>query len=108
MQQHTTGKATPMDDEQQQQTQPDESKPNGPDQVGDDAPAETFDIVTVTWEGKSWNVPKDRGRWDMNVQFEFEEGNETRGLLILLGGSAENVYKARAEVYDVCKTKAQL
>lgn len=53
-------------------------------------------------------MPKDRGRWDMNVQFEFEEGNKTRGLLILLGGAAENLYRTRAEVYEVCKTKADL
>lgn len=51
-------------------------------------------------------MPKDRGRWDMNVQFEFEEGNRIRGLLILLGG-AENLYKTRAEVYEGCKTKAE-
>lgn len=44
----------------------------------------------------------------MNVQFEFEEGNKTRGLLILLGGTAENLYKTRAEVYEVCRTKADL
>lgn len=52
-------------------------------------------------------MSKDRGRWDMNVAFEFEEGNDVRGVLILLGGAPENLYKTRAEVYEVCKTKAE-
>lgn len=42
----------------------------------------------------------------MNVQFEFEEGNNIRGLLILLGGP-DNLYKTRAAIYQVCKTKAE-
>lgn len=61
----------------------------------------------MTWEGNSWNVPKDRGQWDMNVQFEYEEGNSMRGTLILLGGGPENLYKTRADVAKFCKTKAE-
>lgn len=91
-------------DEENQEQQHSPSDEHSPNPDGDD----DFEIVTITWSGKSWNVPKDRGRWDMNVQFEFEEGNKTRGLLILLGGAAENLYQARADVYEVCKTKAEL
>lgn len=84
------------------QQQPD-TTPATPD--GDDNSDPHTELVTVTWEGKSWNVPKDRGKWDMNVQFEFEEGNTGRGLLLLLGG-ADNLYKTRAEIYEICKTQA--
>lgn len=42
----------------------------------------------------------------MNVSFEYEEGNNMRGTLILLGG-IENLYKTRAEVATICKTKAE-
>lgn len=93
-----------MDDEENQEQQHSPRDEHSPNPTGDN----DFEIVTVNWAGKSWNVPKDRGRWDMNVAFEFEEGNDIRGLFFLLGGGTENLYKTRAEVYEVCKTKAEL
>jgi hypothetical protein len=90
-----------MDHDESQEQQHSPSDEQSPNPAGDN----DFEIVTVTWNGKSWNVPKDRGRWDMNVQFELEEGNNMRAILILLGG-AENLYKTRAELHEVCKTQA--
>lgn len=73
---------------------------------GDIAPE--FELVTITYRGKTWNVPKDRGQWDMNVQFEFEEGRRMRGLFVLLGGSPENIPDTKAEVYRVCRTNREV
>lgn len=65
-------------------------------------------MVTVEWRGARWQIPKDRGLWDMNVQFEFEEGRRLRGLLTLLGGAPEYIDKARREVYAVARTSREV
>lgn len=67
-----------------------------------------FELVTITYRGRTWNVPKDRGQWDMNVQFEFEEGRRMVGLFTLLGGSPENVPAAKSQVYSVCRTNREV
>lgn len=67
-----------------------------------------FELVEVEWRGARWQIPKDRGLWDMNVQFEFEEGNRLRGLLTLLGGSPSGIGKARREVYAVARTNREV
>lgn len=65
-------------------------------------------MVTIEWRGQRWNIPKDRGLWDMNVSFEFEEGNRLRGLFTLLGGSPENIPKARQQVYAIARTSREV
>lgn len=77
------------------------------DKKADDIAPE-FELVTVTYRGKTWNIPKDRGQWDMNVQFEFEEGRRMRGFFVLLGGSPENVAKTRDVVYSICRTNTEV
>ena len=70
--------------------------------------APEFELVSISYRGHTWNVPKDRGQWDMNVQFEFEEGRRLRGLLLLLGGAPELVDKARREVYAIARTNREV
>jgi hypothetical protein len=79
--------------------------PAAPLPVGD-APtiAPEFELVTVEYQGMRWNVPKQRGQWDMNVQFCFEEGRRLMGTFILLGGSPENVARVKEQVYSKCRT----
>lgn len=79
--------------------------------TGDDANkdiAPAFELVEITWRGKTWTIPKDRGQWDMNVQFEFEEGRRMRGLLILLGGSPDNIARTKEEVYRLARTNGEV
>lgn len=64
--------------------------------------------MDIEYNGARWRVPKDRGQWDMNVQFEFEEGRRLRGLFILLGGSPENVTPVKNQVYSVCRTNREV
>ena len=70
--------------------------------------APEFELLTLEWRGATWNVPKDRGQWDMNVAFEFEEGNRMRGLFTLLGGSPAGINEARRQVYKVCRTQTEV
>lgn len=70
--------------------------------------APEFELLTLEWRGQSWNVPKDRGQWDMNVAFEFEEGNRMRGVFTILGGSPAGINEARRAVYKVCRTQAEV
>lgn len=70
--------------------------------------APEFELVTITYQGRTWHVPKDRGLWDMNVQFDFEEGRRIHGTFTLLGGSPENVDAIRAQVYPICRTNREL
>lgn len=78
------------------------------DDTTDTAIAPEFELVEVTYRGMTWHVPKDRGQWDMNVQFEFEENRRLRGFLVLLGGSVENIDIARRQLYSVCRTNAEV
>lgn len=70
--------------------------------------APEFELVELEHRGLKWTVPKDRGQWDMNVQFEFEEGNRLRGFCVLLGGSPAHIAKARNEIYRVCRTAGEV
>lgn len=102
-------------DEHPQNSNPDSEAAVGipPEAPGDSTPTPApilpeFDLVEIEWRGARWQVPKDRGLWDMNVQFEFEEGNRLRGLLTLLGGSPSGIGKARREVYAVARTNREV
>lgn len=88
-----------------------------PDRIGDGTdPAfaadvdPAFALVEIEYRGQKWLIPKDRGQWDMNVQFEFEDGNRMRGFFILLGGSpsVDDVQRIRAQVYKVCRTNVEV
>lgn len=70
--------------------------------------APEFELVTLEHRGLKWDVPKHRGQWDMNVQFEFEEGNRMRGFCVLLGGSPNEISRVRNEIYKVCRTYAEV
>jgi len=84
-----------------------EAGDNATDDKKDDAKP-TFETVTIEWRGKSWKIPKERGLWDMNVQFEFDDGRRMRGFLILLAGSLENLDAVRAQVYSVARTNFEV
>ncbi|WP_431231532.1 hypothetical protein ACQ856_18390 [Mycolicibacterium psychrotolerans] len=64
--------------------------------------------MTLEYKGHKWEIPKDRGLWDMNVGFEFEEGRKLRGLFTLLGGSPAGVEKARRGVYAFARTATEV
>jgi tartrate dehydratase alpha subunit/fumarate hydratase class I-like protein len=66
------------------------------------------DTVTVQWRDLEWTVPKDRNTWDMNVQFEFEDGRRVRAICTLLGGGPEGLTKVRNQVYAAAKTAGEL
>lgn len=75
-------------------------------QDGDDNGAAT---VTVQWRNLEWTVPKDRLEWDMNVQFEFEDGRSVRAIFTLLGGNGpDGLRKVREQVYAEAKTAGEL
>lgn len=89
-------------DEDQQHTEDSGTAPA--DQAGD-SPAET---VTVQWRDLEWTVPKDRLAWDMNVQFEFEDGRSVRAIFTLLGGGPDGLRKVREQVYAAAQTAGGL
>lgn len=78
-----------------------------PDDVNKNIAPE-FELVEITHRGMKWNVPKARGQWDMNVQFEFEEGNRLRGFCILLGGSPAEINRVRNQIYRVARTAGEV
>lgn len=87
-------------------TTPDQ--PGDGDTNGDNKIAPEFELVTIEWRDARFEVPKDRGQWDMNVQFEFEEGRRLRGLLTLLGNGPDGVSWARAKVYAFARTNREV
>ncbi|QNL29786.1 hypothetical protein SEA_WEBSTER2_18 [Mycobacterium phage Webster2] len=102
-----------MDEQQTANHNPDSETAAGttPEPHGDDVNtdiAPEFELVRIEYDGLVFTVPKDRGQWDMNVQFEFEEGRRLRGYLVLLGGSLENVEVTRARVYSRCRTTREV
>jgi hypothetical protein len=78
------------------------------DQDGDNQPGP--EMVTIQWRDLEFQVPKDRAEWDMNIGFEFEEGNRLRGLMILFAGSAAPaaVASVRARIYQQARTAGEL
>lgn len=66
-------------------------------------------MVSVQWRDLEFTVPRDRLKWDMNVQFEFEDGRSARALFTLLGGNGlEGLRETRAKVYKAAKTAGEL
>jgi len=74
--------------------------------VADEAALAPEDFLTFAWRDLEFSFPKDRGQWDMNVQFEMEEGRRNRGTLMLIANSAdpEDMQAAKAKVYSVART----
>lgn len=62
-------------------------------------PLPELDMVTITWRNIEFQIPKCRLDWDMNVQFEFEEGARLRGMMTLLGGGPAGRYAVRQKLY---------
>jgi hypothetical protein len=93
-----------MDDDQHNpDSHEDGSNPN----PGGDTP--TSETVSIQWRDLEFTVPKNRLEWDMNVQFEFEDGRRVRALFTLLGGNGpEGIRKVRSKVYESAKTAADL
>jgi hypothetical protein len=81
---------------------------DGKPAADDKKPAPEFELVTLSHRELEWAVPKHRGQWDMNVQFEFEEGNRLRGFCVLLGGSPANISAVRNQIYRVCRTASEV
>lgn len=71
---------------------------------GDNPDGNELELVTIEWRDLVWTVPKRRGLWDMNVQFELEDGKKLRGILCLLAGGPGGVATERRRLYAVCKT----
>lgn len=91
-------------DEDQHNPAEDESTPN----PGGDDDAPEAETVSIQWRNLSFTVPKDRLTWDMNVQFEFEDGRRVRALFTLLGGGPEGLPKVRAQVYKAATSAGEL
>ena len=94
-----------MDDNAQSSTT---AATNPPEAVGDNTPADTDTTVTFEYRGLRWVIPRARNDWDMNVQFEFEDGNRLRGLMVLLAGGPAKADLVRRQLYSVCKTQGEL
>lgn len=56
-------------------------------------------MVTIEWRNIRVEVPKYRAEWDMNVQFELEEGRRSHAYLTLIGGGPAGVDAARWQLY---------
>lgn len=87
--------------------------PAGDDQAPAEVPelpdAPPMELVTISWRNIEFTIPKCRLDWDMNVQFEFEEGNRLRGMMTLLGGGPAGRYAVRQKLYaGGCRTAGDL
>lgn len=53
-------------------------------------------VVTLEWGGKTFTIPKRRGRWPTKSAREFARGNDLEAIVVLLG---EDAY---AELEQLC------
>jgi hypothetical protein len=79
---------TPLDGDLAPATQ-DDLVTEGQLPVDDNTPNNPDDYVAFTHRGLEFQIPKDRGKWDMNVTFAMEEGQRNVGTLILLANSVD-------------------
>ena len=81
---------------------------NSPAEDNQPSPGGDDDTVTIQWRDLEFVVPKDRAAWDMNVQFEFEDGRRVRAIFMLLGGGPDGLSAVRSKVYAAAKTSGEL